>query len=184
MHLQTAYIYTGRKMNENNIGRKIHKLRKINGMSQEELAFSLDVSRQTVSKWETNINCPSSDYIKRICELFNVEADFLLSYDEDDPPKGRTRREDTAGAPAKSGRVKTVLLVILVIVLPFVFLGLLSLLTFMSIVLFSTNKGAYTVFYTNPPFDMSDFIITIIFSVVLISVEILIIVLLVRRRKK
>ncbi len=38
------------------IGKKIHQFRKLSGISQEQLAEKLNVSRQTISKWETGVS--------------------------------------------------------------------------------------------------------------------------------
>ena len=48
-------------------GDKLIKLRKKNGMSQEDLANLLNVSRQSVSKWESNNTYPETDKIIQIC---------------------------------------------------------------------------------------------------------------------
>lgn len=61
-----------------NIGDKILELRKIHGYSQEDIANKLNVSRQTISKWETNQSLPDSDKIVPLCELFNISTDELL----------------------------------------------------------------------------------------------------------
>ena len=61
-----------------NIGERILELRKSKGYSQEDIANKLNVSRQTVSKWETNQSLPESDKIVPLCELFNISTDFLL----------------------------------------------------------------------------------------------------------
>ncbi len=57
---------------------KIMCLRKQKGWSQEELAYRLDVSRQSVSKWEGNQSIPDMDKILQLSELFNVTTDYLL----------------------------------------------------------------------------------------------------------
>ena len=62
------------------IADKIKKLRKDNNMTQEDLADKLNVSRQTISKWETNVGVPDIDNIKAICNLFNISTDELLDY--------------------------------------------------------------------------------------------------------
>lgn len=61
-----------------NIGKKIYELRRKEGLSQEEVANKLDVSRQTVSKWETNQSAPDIDKIVPLCDLFNISTDVLL----------------------------------------------------------------------------------------------------------
>ena len=57
---------------------KLRKLRKENGMSQEELANQLNVSRQAVSKWESGNGFPETDKILIIGNFFNVSLDHLL----------------------------------------------------------------------------------------------------------
>lgn len=57
---------------------KIIYLRKKSGMSQEELADKIGVSRQAVSKWESMQSIPDLDKILKMSKLFNVSTDFLL----------------------------------------------------------------------------------------------------------
>lgn len=69
-------------------------LRKMNDMSQEELAEKLQISRQTVSKYETGESVPDIDKCKQIAEIFNVSLDDLVNYDKETnglgvPPKGK-----------------------------------------------------------------------------------------------
>lgn len=61
-----------------NVGNKIIALRTEHKMSQSELAELLDVSRQTVSKWECNICDPEIGRIKQMASIFNVTTDYLL----------------------------------------------------------------------------------------------------------
>lgn len=67
-----------------NIGDKILKYRKLKGYSQEDIANNLNVSRQTVSKWETNQSTPDFNKIIPLCKLFGISADELLDMDEFD----------------------------------------------------------------------------------------------------
>lgn len=60
------------------LGDKLSKLRKENNFTQEQLADVLGVSRQAVSKWESNITYPETDKIIRMSELFNCSLDYLL----------------------------------------------------------------------------------------------------------
>ena len=60
------------------IGDKISKLRKENNYTQEQLASILGVSRQAVSKWESNITFPETEKLIRMSELFNCSLDYLL----------------------------------------------------------------------------------------------------------
>ena len=60
------------------IGEKIYNLRKAKNYSQEEVANHLNVSRQTVSKWETDQSTPDFDKIVPLCELFEISTDEFL----------------------------------------------------------------------------------------------------------
>ncbi len=60
---------------------KLIDLRKKNGWSQEELADKMDVSRQSVSKWESAQAVPSIDKILQLSQLFGVSTDYLLKDD-------------------------------------------------------------------------------------------------------
>lgn len=60
-------------------GEKLQKLRKDKGLTQEELAESLYVSRTAISKWESGRGYPSIDSIKEIAAFFCVTIDELLS---------------------------------------------------------------------------------------------------------
>ncbi len=57
---------------------KIALYRKKNGLSQEELAEKIGVSRQAVSKWETGDALPEITKLKALADTFNVTVDFLL----------------------------------------------------------------------------------------------------------
>ena len=73
------------------------ELRKLNGMSQDELADRIGVSRQTVSKYETGESLPDIEKCKRIAEVFSVSMDDLINYERNNknnlglnvPPKGK-----------------------------------------------------------------------------------------------
>ena len=60
------------------IGEKLLELRKKTNLSQEDVAFKLNVTRQTVSKWETNQSVPDFDKIVPLCELYGVSPNELL----------------------------------------------------------------------------------------------------------
>jgi transcriptional regulator with XRE-family HTH domain len=57
---------------------KISELRRANQMSQEELAEKMDVSRQSVSKWESGNSIPDLNKIIMLSEIFGVSTDYLL----------------------------------------------------------------------------------------------------------
>ena len=60
------------------LAEKIMNLRKKNGWSQEELAAKLNVSRQSVSKWESAMSVPELDKILLLSQIFEVSTDYLL----------------------------------------------------------------------------------------------------------
>ena len=68
-------------------GEKIQKLRKEAAMSQEELAYQLDVSRQAVSKWERDNGYPETEKIVRMSKLFSVSLDYLLNEEDSEKPE-------------------------------------------------------------------------------------------------
>ncbi len=61
---------------------KLTKLRKEKGMTQEDLAFEVGVSRQSISKWELGEVEPDLSNLKAICKLFNVSLDYLVGEEE------------------------------------------------------------------------------------------------------
>lgn len=62
-------------------GEKLKILRKQNGYSQEVLAELLNVSRQAVSKWESNRGIPEIEKLLQISNMFGVTLDYLLKED-------------------------------------------------------------------------------------------------------
>lgn len=60
------------------LGEKLTKLRRENNYTQEQLADILEVSRQAISKWESNITYPETDKLIRMSELFDCSLDYLL----------------------------------------------------------------------------------------------------------
>ena len=68
------------------LSQNIAGLRHAAGWSQEELAARLDVTRQSVSKWESGQSVPDAERLVKLSELFGVSVDFLLK--GDGPPAG------------------------------------------------------------------------------------------------
>lgn len=65
-----------------NIGQRIAKCRKNTNISQEQLAEMLEVSRQTVSKWETNLATPDTYNILQLSRIFRVSVEYLTCGNE------------------------------------------------------------------------------------------------------
>ena len=60
------------------LSEKIVELRKVNGMTQEELASRCNVSRQSISKWEADIALPETEKLLMLGDIFHVSMDVLL----------------------------------------------------------------------------------------------------------
>ena len=89
------------------IGEKILKLRKARGWNQEELAERVGVSRQAVSRWESDSAKPDADRIIAICDLFGVSADYLLRENYQGEPGETMPRSQTNPVPsAIAGRTR------------------------------------------------------------------------------
>ena len=78
---------------------KLTALRKKGGMSQEELADRLGVSRQAVSRWELGATLPDAPNLLKLSDLFGVSIDWLLRENDESetgrPPVQEARREIT-----------------------------------------------------------------------------------------
>ena len=71
-------------------GEKLQKLRTRAGLSQDQLAELLDVSRQAVSKWERNEAMPEAEKLVRISRQFGVSTDYLLLEELEEPETAST----------------------------------------------------------------------------------------------
>jgi len=67
------------------IGTRIHELRKERGLSQEQLAEKVGVSRQTISKWELGETSPDIKQAKLLSQIFGVSLDELTDNDTKEP---------------------------------------------------------------------------------------------------
>lgn len=88
-------------MAQQNLADRIQQLRREHGLSQEQLAEKLNVSRQAVSKWESAQAQPELDKILALSELFCVTTDYLLKGSRGTPPEAGpapARRPDAAFA--------------------------------------------------------------------------------------
>lgn len=64
------------------LGQKLHNLRKEHGYTQDKLSEILDVSRQSISKWELDESVPEISKIVKLAEVYEVTTDYLLLHDE------------------------------------------------------------------------------------------------------
>lgn len=68
-------------MKEINIGRTILQKRRENGLTQEDLANCIGVSKASVSKWETGQSYPDITFLPQLATLFNISVDELIGYE-------------------------------------------------------------------------------------------------------
>lgn len=73
-----------------NLSNKIYEMRKAQGLSQEQLAEKLNVSRQSVSKWESGEAIPELERLIAMSKIFNVTTDYLLKESDVDELTIRT----------------------------------------------------------------------------------------------
>ena len=84
------------------LSEKIYTCRKKAGLSQEALAEKLGVSRQAVSKWETDEAIPELSKIPMMAKIFGVTADFLLSDEENFEEAPKQHEEIPKNEPPKT----------------------------------------------------------------------------------
>lgn len=82
------------------LGEKITDLRKKRGLSQEELAITLGVSRQAVSKWEVGDAKPDTDKVVALADYFDVTTDWLLR--DIEPQQSTHCRTDAPLSPTQA----------------------------------------------------------------------------------
>ena len=79
------------------LGKKLQLLRKARGMSQEQLAEVLNVSRQAVSKWELDSTLPDTANVVALSKIFGVTTDYLLVAENEETGHAVFAEEKTGG---------------------------------------------------------------------------------------
>ena len=97
------------------LGERLLELRKSKHLSQEELAYKLDVTRQTISKWETDQSTPDFDKIMPLCELYGITSDELLTGNVKDKDKEIVKEEKENNKGKRLGLVISIFLFFLAI---------------------------------------------------------------------
>ncbi|MDD2431603.1 MAG: helix-turn-helix transcriptional regulator [Firmicutes bacterium] len=87
-------------------GEKLQILRKSNGISQEQLASQIGVSRQAISKWELGVSMPDTDNVIEVSKIFGVSIDYLLNV-EIESTQSTARQKEIEDAPKKNGQKRT-----------------------------------------------------------------------------
>jgi len=88
------------------LGKKLEELRKNAGITQEELAAALNVTRQAVSRWELDLAVPKSDALKALCEFFNVKPEYFLFDNAEIQPLVSSEAEIAVAATGNAERKK------------------------------------------------------------------------------
>ncbi len=81
------------------IGERLAELRKSRGLSQEDLAEQLTLTRQTISKWELGQSSPDIEYVISLCEFFGISTDYLLK-GEEPPVKEKEEKKEEQTQPS------------------------------------------------------------------------------------
>ena len=85
------------------IGKKITTLRNLAGISQEQLAEHISVSRQAISRWEMGQAVPQLETILQLCEFFGISTDELLQEKHEIQPSGARQRNRYFGTDGFRG---------------------------------------------------------------------------------
>jgi transcriptional regulator with XRE-family HTH domain len=73
------------------IGDKLKKIRKINGLSQASLSEKINVHVTNIARYETNKQTPTIDILKKIADFYDVAVDYFISEDDEIKPASRLR---------------------------------------------------------------------------------------------
>lgn len=85
------------------LSEKIYTLRKKSGLSQEQLAEQLHVSRQAISKWESGASVPESEKLIALSTYFDVSLDDLVKEDAEDTSQETQSAQTAKGAQKSMG---------------------------------------------------------------------------------
>lgn len=140
---------------------KIYILRKKNGLSQEALAESLGVSRQSVSKWETGEATPEVSKLLSLSKLFGVTTDYLLNDEMEEENLSEAAKNEmpssdfavtsiSESTPRKKSRnVRTLVIIVLICIVLCMVLPLIM--TILGYSIFKMSPHAETVYAETAP---------------------------------
>lgn len=89
------------------LGEKLQLLRRSRGLSQEQLAETLEVSRQAISKWECGDSTPDLEKLRAICTYFGVTSDYLIWEGAEDASRPEVTTEKKPDHAARRESVRT-----------------------------------------------------------------------------
>ncbi|WP_066497727.1 helix-turn-helix domain-containing protein [Abyssisolibacter fermentans] len=111
--------------------KKLLELRKAKGLSQDELGNQLNVSRQTISKWELGETTPEMGKLILLSDYFEISLDKLVKGNES---KSDTK-EDTTNFNTPKKRINNTLLIVLLII------GFVFLIDFVMMIIYFVKNG-------------------------------------------
>lgn len=91
------------------LSEKVYTLRRKSGLSQEQLAEKIGVSRQAVSKWEGGLSTPELDKLKALSDCFQVSIDELTCGDSPDIPTAKDAPQNAPTGQTRGNRLGIVL---------------------------------------------------------------------------
>lgn len=100
-----------------NFNEKLVKLRKQKGLSQEELGYKLNVTRQTVSKWELGETTPEMNKLVELSKIFGVSLDELTSETESNNEVDKIEDKPINDRPQNNSTLKGILLIVAICVI-------------------------------------------------------------------
>lgn len=103
--------------NKMKFNEKLIKLRKEKGLSQEELGYKLNVTRQTVSKWELGQTTPEMDKLVEIGKVFGISLDELTSETESNDEVDKIEDKPINDKPQNNSTLKVILLIVAICVI-------------------------------------------------------------------
>ena len=118
------------------IGEKIYKLRKDLALSQEEFAFRIGVSKQTVFNWENGVACPKLARLEKISEEFTVNIDYFIKEESEQTIKEKANIESKESAKSLKLKKLSILLSLCALLITII-----ALIIIFGFSLFSANKG-------------------------------------------
>lgn len=90
-------------------GEKLQNLRKKNNYTQEELADVMNVSRQAISKWESDVAFPETEKLIALSKLYKCSIDYLLNNENDDPNITITKEVRVVNRPYNKRRLPLII---------------------------------------------------------------------------
>ncbi len=165
-------------------GKEIKKLRQKRGITQEELAEKLGVTRQTISLWEKNDHEPESENLRTLCDELGVSYDYFWRGEavvaSDSIEAGQ---RDTGKEIEEIKKSRWWLKILCFFFLGIIFFFLVLVFVLVATTVFDDNKGFETteIIWVNiPPIDL----FCILFVLIVVFVVAIIVVCLCRRKKK